>query len=144
MDAIDILCSDLKTIRQEYGLIISRYRDFVKNIERLTSHNDPDFEDLEMHVNNDNSITITFLGKVMLLRYSFSYDENMPGNITCSIKTSKDDYTTLHTFNFNGQGQTDITPREDGTHYSINNNQDAANILLYWMKMSLVKNLSKA
>lgn len=137
------LIAELISATDRYNQLLARYNEFIAQITALLKR-DESFTDVQITRNPNNSLTITFLGRELLVTFKFSIIESSrAGYINCYLKPNEPEteMKNIHSFSFNVRGVTNIEVQNDNEPYEIHNHKDAVNILAYWLKQSLNENL---
>jgi len=133
------LIAELISARDQYSQLLTRYNEFIAQITALLKGDDR-FTDVQITRNPNNSLTITFLGRELLVTFKFSTIEGShAGYINCYLKDNEPEteINNIHSFSFNAQGVANIEVQNGNGPYEIHNHMDAVNILAYWLKQSL-------
>jgi hypothetical protein len=143
MEPANDLIAELRSATDRYNQLLARYNEFIAQITALLKADDR-FIDVQITRNPNDSITITFLDRKLLVTFKFSTIEgSRVGYINCYLKPSEPEteMKNIHSFSFNAQGVTNIEVQNDNDPYEIHNHKDAVNILAYWLKQSLNESL---
>ena len=143
MEQAMVILGKLKTTLERYNKLQIRFNEFCSKISK-TQKDDDRFSIFKVE-QTDNVLHIEFLDRKIEVTYLFSItnEENKKGYIQCSLlsPTPNNEPLVIEKFSFNGEGVTDIPAKDNGDSYEIQNNEDAMNILVNWIYLSLNENL---
>lgn len=141
MDSTQDLIKEFQSIQKRYEKLHGKYTGFVTEI-MAAKENDPSLNGIDIDNHDTNSISIRYLDRELLVRFSFfiGQDGHRKAYLSCySVKNTPDTQpVSMHEFSFNAQGAADI-PHDGGDPYDIGNRADAVNILFYWIRLSFEK-----
>lgn len=93
----------------------------------------------------ENILLIGFLDRKIEVTYLFSTTDegSRKGHIQCSLlsPTLNNEPLIIEKIGFNGTGTADIPAKDNGDKYEIQNREDAINILVNWISLSLNEKL---
>jgi len=138
MEPTNDLIAELKSETDRYNQLFERYNEFIAQITLLKR--DERFTDIEITRNPDDSLTITFLDRELLVTFRFStIHSSRNAYINCYLEphVPETEIRNIHSFSFDVDGVADIGAQMDHGSYKIHEHKDAVNILAYWLKLSL-------
>lgn len=138
METYEILLPELAQFRYEYDLRKKRFTEFLDLLVEI-KNKESQFAFFNLIRNEDNSLTIQYLDKELLVKYSFSSNSEKKGIITCfAVNTGPEpSFDNINSFSFDNQGFTDIPTQDGGSPFKISDGPDAITILLNWLKRSV-------
>jgi len=139
MESADDLIGQIVSAIDRYNNLLIRYNEFVAQITALRAHDDR-LNDVVITENPDNSLTIKFLDRELLAKFSFSINNgNRIGSINCYLMPIEPgtEIRNIHSFTFTASGEANIPVPNDNDPYEIHNHRDAVNILAHWLRESL-------
>jgi hypothetical protein len=142
MEPANDLIGQIVSAKAIYNDLLIRYNEFVAQITALLTGDDR-LNDIVITQNQDNSLTIKFLDRELLAKFSFSINNgNRVGSINCYLMPTETEaeIRNIHSFTFTANGETNIPVQNDNDPYEIHNHRDAVNILAHWLRESLNKN----
>ena len=142
MEPANDLIEQIVSAKARYNDLLIRYNEFVAQITALLTDDDR-LNDVVITQNQDNSLTIKFLDRELLAKFSFSINNgNRVGSINCYLMPieTEAEIRNIHSFTFTANGETNIPVPNDNDPYEIHNHRDAVNILAHWLRESLNEN----
>ena len=138
MEPTNDLIGQIVSAKDRYNNLLIRYNEFVAQITALLSDDDQ-LNDVVITRNTDNSLTIKFLDRELLAKFSFSINNgNRIGSINCYLMPiePETEIKNIHSFTFTANGVTNIPVPNENDPYEIHNHRDAINILAHWLRES--------
>ncbi len=142
MEPANDLIGQIVSAKDEYNNLLIRYNEFVAHITALRKKDDR-LNDVAITRNTDDSLTIVFLDRELLAKFSFSINNgNSIGSIICYLMPIEPEakIRNIHSFTFTANGETNISAPSGNDPYEIHNHRDSVNILAHWLIESLNKN----
>ena len=142
MEPANDLIGKIVSAKDRYNNLLIRYNEFVAHITALRKKDDR-LNDVVITRNTDNSVTIEFLDRELLAKFSFSINNgNRIGSINCYLMPIEPEtmIRNIHSFTFTANGETNIPVPNENDPYEIHNHRDSVNILAHWLMESLNEN----
>ncbi|MBV2126114.1 MAG: hypothetical protein KUF75_13240 [Candidatus Thiodiazotropha sp. (ex Ctena orbiculata)] len=140
MESSDNLLENIAIAKSDYDRLISKFTLFFEEISDV-KNNDRRFRDIDIKKSDNNSMSIHFLDKQLIVFFTFSINskDGRRGHITCCKSTGDpiNDLKIIDSFNFLISGETDIPTSRDDFKYYLHHRADAVNILLNWVWLSV-------